>query len=298
MNTKLDLQLEEVFDHPIDAVWRAITDPSRLSRWLMDNDFQPLEGHRFKLREPPTSTWRGWIECQVLELTPPTRMVWSWEGGHGGEPRTRVIFELRQEGASTRLILRHEGEASPADQDSLASGWRRKLGVLSRVLGPDYAQRVAFRSPPERVFDAIATLDGLRGWWTLRVSGSTTPGAEVCFEFDGLDEHVVMRVDRAEPARAVHWTCIEHTELEEWNGTRILFDLARRATGCELTFQHAGLTPRFECYAMCEQGWAHFLRSLAAYVDEGRGTPFGADESNERRGSRTAGARTRKVKHP
>jgi uncharacterized protein YndB with AHSA1/START domain len=34
------------------------------------------------------------------------------------------------------------------------------------VARSDYAQHIAIDAPPERVFVAIATLDGLRGWWT------------------------------------------------------------------------------------------------------------------------------------
>ncbi len=57
----MKLELEEVFDQPVETVWRAITDPVRLARWLLENDFEPRVGHRFTLREAPTAQWRGWL---------------------------------------------------------------------------------------------------------------------------------------------------------------------------------------------------------------------------------------------
>ncbi|MDP9001803.1 MAG: SRPBCC domain-containing protein [Myxococcota bacterium] len=291
---KLDIRFEEVFERPIDLVWRAVTDRRRLARWLMDNDFEARVGHKFTLRDPPTATWRGWVDCEVLELDPPRRMVWSWSGGVDGEAMTHVVFELRPEGSGTRLVLRHEGETLPAQRESLQTGWSRKMEVLSRVLGPDYARRVAFRAPRERVFDAIATIEGLQGWWTPLVSGSAATGGALRFEFQGVNEHITMRVHDAKRPSLVEWTCIEHTELEDWGGTKVAFDLKPRGSdGCELSFRHIGLTPKFECYKMCEDGWEHFLASLVGYVDRGMGMPFGADEPNERNQRAKNGAATR-----
>src|SRR5580704_14077456 len=147
----LDLRISEVSDRPIEAVWLAITDRRILARWLMDNDFEPRVGHKFALRDPPTSTWRGWVECEVLELEPPRRMVWSWNSGMAGETATRVVFELRQERTATRLTLRHEGKAVAGQEESVTSGWTRKIGVLARVLGPHYARRASFSAAREKV---------------------------------------------------------------------------------------------------------------------------------------------------
>lgn len=289
---KLDLQFDEVFEHPIDAVWRAVTDPQTLARWLMENDFEPRVGHKFTLRDPPSSAWRGWIECEVLELDAPRRMVWSWNGGMDGETATRVSFDLRAEGERTRLVFRHVGDATDVQSGSFRAGWTRKMSGLHDALGPDYARRVAFHAPRERVFEAIATLDGLRGWWTTLVSGSTKVGGEVRFDFKGMDEHIIMRVDAARRPSSLRWTCLLHTDLEDWSGTKVMFQLVERGSpeACELSFRHMGLTPALACYGDCELGWEHFLASLVAYVERGKGTPFGAS-AREKRGASERSAR-------
>lgn len=140
-----------------------------------------------------------------------------------------------------------------------------------------YMRRITVRAPCERVFDALTTPAGLRGWWTTRVSGSAISGGEVRFEFAGLDEYIVMHVDRATYPSAVRWTCMAHTGLSEWDGTTLMFDLVANASDtCELNFQHVGLTLQLDCYDDCKLGWEYFLASLAAYVEQGQGTPFGA----------------------
>ena len=139
-----------------------------------------------------------------------------------------------------------------------------------------YAQRLRIKAPPECVFDAVTTLKGLRGWWTSRVSGSpAAQGGDVRFEFEGLDEYIVMRVDGAERPTSVLWTCVVHTGLDDWNGTQVRFQVEACKDGeCELAFEHVGLTPKLDCYEDCEAGWGHFLSSLVTYVERGKGTPF------------------------
>ena len=57
-----------------------------------------------------------------------------------------------------------------------------------------YTRRLAIHAARERVFDAIATLEGPRRWWTTIVTGSAEVGDELRFGFAGLDEQMVMRV--------------------------------------------------------------------------------------------------------
>jgi len=139
----------------------------------------------------------------------------------------------------------------------------------------DYARSLTVQAPAERLFEAIATLDGLRGWWTPLVKGSDAPGGAIRLEFEGLDEHIDLRVDTSRRPAEVEWTIIEHTSLEDWNGTRVRFELAPRGPKTTaLSFRHIGLSPKLECYDRCEAGWEHFLGSLTALVELGRGQPF------------------------
>jgi uncharacterized protein YndB with AHSA1/START domain len=146
----------------------------------------------------------------------------------------------------------------------------------SHAPGADYACDLALAASPTTVFSALTTLRGLRGWWTPSVTGSPA-GGELLFRFPGLKEQIIMRVDLVTPPSEVRWTCIRHDSLPDWAGTTANFLLHSVASNqCVLGFRHAGLTPRLDCYDECAAGWNHFLASLRAYVEDGRGTPFGS----------------------
>ena len=130
---KLEIVLVEDIAHPVAQVWAALTDPAALAQWLMVNDFEPLIGKRFTLRGEPTAKWRGWMDCAVLEMEPPRRMVWSWHRSELDEP-TRVEFRLEPIAGGTRLTLMHTGDTDPGTRGRLSSGWVVKLGNLGSLL--------------------------------------------------------------------------------------------------------------------------------------------------------------------
>ena len=117
--------------HPPERVWRALTDPDLLGRWLMPNDFQSRVGHHFTFRTDPVpgAGFDGVIQCEVLALDPPLLLRISWATAGGID--TTVNWRLAPEGRGTRLFLVHEGfdETDPqqAVQRILDGGWRSHI---------------------------------------------------------------------------------------------------------------------------------------------------------------------------
>lgn len=72
---KRDLRVQRDYPHPPELVWRALTEPALISRWLMDNDFSPELGHRFTLRTDPAPGFDGIVHCEVLDLEAPRRRL-------------------------------------------------------------------------------------------------------------------------------------------------------------------------------------------------------------------------------
>jgi hypothetical protein len=56
---------------------------------------------------------------------------------------------------------------------------------------PAYHRTVPLAVAREEAFAAIATLDGLRGWWTAIVTGSPEPGGELRFRHDRIPPDLV-----------------------------------------------------------------------------------------------------------
>jgi uncharacterized protein YndB with AHSA1/START domain len=131
---RLDISMEELFAVPIDRVWRALTDPRMIERWLMRPDgYEAKVGARFILRETSRADCRGQVECEVLELSPPNRMVWSWRGAED-PTTTRLVIDLEADEQGTRLKLRHTGESDERTVRGTTVGWTDKLRALAELL--------------------------------------------------------------------------------------------------------------------------------------------------------------------
>ncbi len=140
--------------------------------------------------------------------------------------------------------------------------------------GPDYAAHLTIQAPPEAVYAALATVDGLCGWWTQAAGGSAEPGGEFRVEFAGYGIYKVARVEESVRPVAVRWLVLD-CKHQDWIGTMISFELSPAGPDAsELRFVHRGLRPALECYESCEAGWDFYLRSLASYAETGAGQPY------------------------
>ena len=78
-----DIVVDEVFPHAPETIWKTLTTGELIGRWLMaPTGFEPVKGTRFTFQTKPAGAWDGVIHCQVLEVMPNERFVYSWKGGH------------------------------------------------------------------------------------------------------------------------------------------------------------------------------------------------------------------------
>jgi uncharacterized protein YndB with AHSA1/START domain len=127
---KADIDATATYPHPVDRVWAALTSSEALAAWFMPNDFKPVVGHRFTFRTRPARAmgFDGIVRCEVLELAPPSRMVWSWAGGNID---TTVTFTLEESPGGTTLRMRQvgfDGLGAQLTRRILSSGYLRILG--------------------------------------------------------------------------------------------------------------------------------------------------------------------------
>ncbi len=132
------IETSEFLPHHPDLVWRALTERALLARWLMDNTFEPIIGHRFTFTTQPVPAqgFTGIIDCEVLELEPPTVLKISWTSAYLD---TTVQWRLEAQGSGTRLFLTHDGfdETDPAQAATLkvlGGGWRGHMANRMRAL--------------------------------------------------------------------------------------------------------------------------------------------------------------------
>src|SRR6266849_7969256 len=103
---KSEVTLEVIYPYAPERVWRALTDPRVLAQWLLPNNFEPCLGYRFHFLPPPHRGRQEIIECEVVDLQPPSRLTYTWR-----EPAERapsvVTWTLEPVPGGTRLRLSH-----------------------------------------------------------------------------------------------------------------------------------------------------------------------------------------------
>ena len=137
---KFELVFDEIYAHPVEKVWRALTDGAALARWLMENDLDLGKDRRFRMWCDDDQGQTHTILCEVLVMEAPHRMVWSWVlESRQAEGVTTVAFALEPVVDGTRLTIRHTGDRDPQTIDAFKGGWPEKLRQLGAVLPPGAA---------------------------------------------------------------------------------------------------------------------------------------------------------------
>jgi uncharacterized protein YndB with AHSA1/START domain len=133
------LRFERRLAHPVEKVWRAITEPAELAHW-----FPALVAMEPQVGGPMRFTFPGGemdpTEGTITELDPPRVFAFVW----AGDP---LRMELRPDGAGTVLTFTYTFTDRPM-AGSYATGWQTCLDALEHALagtGPGepapYAER-------------------------------------------------------------------------------------------------------------------------------------------------------------
>lgn len=130
------LVIEKEMPYAPEKVWRALTQGPLIKEWLMDNDFQPVVGHRFQFRTTPKPNWNGVIDSEVLAVEPNKKLAYSWGAlGLGNDIWTVVWTLVATEGGT---LVRMEQSGFRPDQEAAYKGanygWQKFIGGLERVV--------------------------------------------------------------------------------------------------------------------------------------------------------------------
>ena len=129
------------YPHPPAKVWRALTDPTLIALWAMRPEgFAPEVGNRSRFCGKPQPGWRGFVECEVLEVREREYLRYSWIGNDGDRP-TYVSYRLEPHEGGTRLTFEHAGFEGIGGfllaKLMMGPGWRKMLSKRVPVLLAD-----------------------------------------------------------------------------------------------------------------------------------------------------------------
>jgi uncharacterized protein YndB with AHSA1/START domain len=136
---------------------------------------------------------------------------------------------------------------------------------------PDILHKFQIAAPPDRVFDAFCSPEGLNSWWTLRSSGKPETGEAYNFyfapEYDWFAEviHVV-------PTQELTWKMTG--AMEDWMGTRVGFRLSPDEQGTSVLFFHTDWKESSDHFAITNFCWGQLLNGLKQFVEKGKIIPF------------------------
>jgi uncharacterized protein YndB with AHSA1/START domain len=143
-----DIKVNWFFEQPPEQVWECLTNPEMLNLWLMKNDFKLLVGHRFNFhaRPMPKMGFDGIVYCEVVEIVPLKRLVYTWKGG----PRpgvinldTILIWTLEPQNGGTAMLLEHKGFKGFGNYVAsifMGNGWKKGITRRFKMVLNNYAQ--------------------------------------------------------------------------------------------------------------------------------------------------------------
>jgi uncharacterized protein YndB with AHSA1/START domain len=124
------IRFERRLEHPVERVWRALTDPGEIAKWLALAELDLREGGSVVLRwqntdeDGTTAVARGTVSA----LEPP-RLIEFDTDIHG-----RLRWELEPDGDGTSLAFTAEVQLPDDYELEVLSGWHIHLDHLEEVL--------------------------------------------------------------------------------------------------------------------------------------------------------------------
>jgi uncharacterized protein YndB with AHSA1/START domain len=131
-----DLKLDVFYPYSPERVWQAIANRRAMAAWLMDNDFEPRVGHKFRFQADSQEGFEGTIYCEVIEIDEPRSLSYTWRGNFTCKP-TIVTWRLVPVEGGTQLQLEHTGfesEVTPRSQPILLSRARQNDSIPKAML--------------------------------------------------------------------------------------------------------------------------------------------------------------------
>jgi uncharacterized protein YndB with AHSA1/START domain len=159
------LRFERRLAHPMEKVWRALTEPAELAHWFpatMETELRVGAPIRFEDRNHPGEPLTG----EITELDPPRLFAYTWSD-------SELRWELRPDGAGCVLMFTHTFDDRPAAA-SYATGWDGCLDALETSLagGSSGDPTAQYAERHEAYVDAFDLLEGhvdeTRDGWRVR----------------------------------------------------------------------------------------------------------------------------------
>ena len=125
--------------------------------------------------------------------------------------------------------------------------------------------------------EAFEKISHVSEWWVSNVEGSTQNMNDI-FTVSLGTTWKRFKIIEVIPDSKVVWEVIDcnlpwNTDLQEWKGTWIVWEISTSNNFTKINFTHAGLT-ELDCADQCEKAWSSYIQeSLFKFITKGKGLP-------------------------
>lgn len=261
---------ERVFQHPIEKVWDAITNPEKLKIWFTDMEFELVPGNKMCIwfRDEAHTESYG----QILVVAPPHRFEFSWEHELAvwelsaiGEKQTKLLFTYSKLDAQyatnaptgfhillNRLetVLAGYTEPYPFGTEESTPEQQQLQAQYSALILPLYPElekyqplviERTFNAPVERVWQAITDKEQMKHWYFDLSAFQAEVGFE--FQFAGQGHKGEKYLHNCKIIEVVPMQKLQYSWAYEGHQgmSYVSFELAEEGQQTRLKLTHRGL---------------------------------------------------------
>jgi uncharacterized protein YndB with AHSA1/START domain len=145
------LRFERKLAHPVERVWRTLTEPTEMSGWFpWQVELDARVGGRIGFTHPRDLATAP--DAVITEWDPPRVFAYTWNG----EP---LRWELTEDAAGCVLVFTH-GLAERPPAGKIAAGWHVSLDALDAALDGSQVRPGRWAEFHRRYVAAFGLLDG------------------------------------------------------------------------------------------------------------------------------------------
>jgi uncharacterized protein YndB with AHSA1/START domain len=128
---------------------------------------------------------------------------------------------------------------------------------------PDIKHSIQIDAAPQLVYPLVASAQGFSRWWAADVTADKKTG-NVELGFFNRATIYGLQTTQMVATRQAHWLC---QSGKEWNGTRLLFDLAEQKGQTLIRFTHADWQAETDYFVACNTTWGELMFRLKAAAE-------------------------------
>jgi uncharacterized protein YndB with AHSA1/START domain len=134
-----------------------------------------------------------------------------------------------------------------------------------------HSHRITVEAEKQKVYEAITTEHGLRGWYTPSVHGSASHGERLELHFKSQDGPFHWKIDEVNPDSVVRWECLEGPG--DSRGTKATFHLTEVEGKTIVEMDHEGIDEGDTKRKTCNSMWGALMLHLKRFVETGKADP-------------------------